>query len=111
MDIPGFWLLCRDLIQYTSGAPALEIAGEHNPKSSLTTHSIGRVHMNRRQGILRSAARLLAILTVGALTLPLPPTVHAETIISYPLPSTSFPEGITAGPDGALWFTESLGNK
>ena len=30
----------------------------------------------------------------------------------YPVPTAgSYPGGITAGPDGALWFTEFSGNK
>ena len=36
----------------------------------------------------------------------------AAGITEFPIPtSASFPEGITAGPDGNLWFTEALGNK
>ncbi len=36
----------------------------------------------------------------------------AATITEFPLPTTmSAPGGITAGPDGALWFTESVGSK
>jgi streptogramin lyase len=36
----------------------------------------------------------------------------AQTIIEYPLPTAgSGPAVITAGPDGALWFAEMLGNK
>jgi streptogramin lyase len=38
-----------------------------------------------------------------------PPELH---ITEYPLPTTeSYPEGIAAGPDGNLWFTERDGNK
>jgi hypothetical protein len=33
-------------------------------------------------------------------------------ITEYPVPTAnSYPAGITAGPDGALWFTEYYGNK
>jgi virginiamycin B lyase len=40
----------------------------------------------------------------------LPPT--DSTITEFPLPTvSSFPLGITTGPDGALWFTEQFGNK
>jgi streptogramin lyase len=36
----------------------------------------------------------------------------AQTIIEYPLPAAgSGPAVITAGPDGALWFADTLGNK
>ena len=38
-----------------------------------------------------------------------PPGVGS--IWEYPLTSGSVPEGIVTGPDGALWFTESGGNK
>jgi hypothetical protein len=27
------------------------------------------------------------------------------------IPSGGYPEGIATGPDGALWFTESIGNR
>ncbi len=34
------------------------------------------------------------------------------TIIEYPLPTAAAtPAGITTGPDGNLWFTESAANK
>jgi len=33
-------------------------------------------------------------------------------ITEFPIPTfDSFPDGITTGPDGALWFTENTGNK
>jgi virginiamycin B lyase len=36
----------------------------------------------------------------------------AQSITEYPIPtSASGPNGIAAGPDGALWFTESNANK
>jgi virginiamycin B lyase len=39
-------------------------------------------------------------------------TAPAQTIIQYPIPTTSSdPHGITTGSDGALWFTEYIGNK
>ena len=35
----------------------------------------------------------------------------AQIITEFTVPTASgFPQGITAGPDGALWFTESSGN-
>jgi virginiamycin B lyase len=38
--------------------------------------------------------------------------VHAATITEYSIPTAgSYPEGITAGPDGNLWFTESSPSK
>jgi virginiamycin B lyase len=34
------------------------------------------------------------------------------TIKEFPIPTAnSYPFGITAGPDGNLWFTENFGNK
>jgi virginiamycin B lyase len=43
----------------------------------------------------------------------LPPIAAAQIAIGeYPVPTAlSNPQGITAGPDGALWFTEDIGNK
>ncbi len=36
----------------------------------------------------------------------------AQTITEFPIPTAdSSPSGITAGPDGNLWFTEQAGNK
>lgn len=36
----------------------------------------------------------------------------AVTVTEYTIPTlASTPTGITAGPDGNLWFTESAGNK
>jgi hypothetical protein len=39
-------------------------------------------------------------------------SASAQIITEYPIPTTaSGPNGIVAGPDGALWFTEHQGNK
>src|SRR5216683_1046064 len=36
----------------------------------------------------------------------------AQNVTEFPVPTASSnPNGITAGPDGALWFTEFNGNK
>ena len=36
----------------------------------------------------------------------------AGVVTEYPVPTAgSYPGSITAGPDGALWFTEGAGNK
>ena len=41
-----------------------------------------------------------------------PVWAKAGTITEFPLPTTSSaPFGITLGPDGKVWFTESQGNK
>src|SRR5438128_1529458 len=40
------------------------------------------------------------------------PGSTAAQIVEFPLPTTAaLPDGIAAGPDGALWFTEFNGNK
>jgi hypothetical protein len=36
---------------------------------------------------------------------------QAGQITEYPLPSEGVPWGITSGPDGNLWFTESSGDE
>lgn len=36
---------------------------------------------------------------------------RAQMYIEFPLPSGAVPHGITAGPDGNLWFAEFYGNK
>src|SRR5438477_348283 len=39
-------------------------------------------------------------------------TAHAQLFTEYPIPTAnSQPWGITAGPDGNIWFTEQYGNK
>ncbi len=52
----------------------------------------------------------LAGISLGWTVIALGQTV---SITEYPTPTTasSEPAGITLGPDGALWFTETLGNK
>jgi virginiamycin B lyase len=46
---------------------------------------------------------LLAFVSAGCATRTL-----AQTLTQFPIPtSDSYPLGITAGPDGALWFSES----
>jgi virginiamycin B lyase len=47
------------------------------------------------------------IFTFVCLCLVMQATASAQTITEFAVPTTnSFPWGITAGPDGALWFTE-----
>ena len=51
---------------------------------------------------------LICVLTLAA------PTALALSgkIREFPIPTaSSHPDGITAGPDGNLWFTEEVGNK
>jgi streptogramin lyase len=53
----------------------------------------------------------LALTTTG-LTLAAPPTATAQIITQFDLPTAdSFPVGIAAGSDGALWFTQADGNR
>lgn len=41
-----------------------------------------------------------------------PTPTPTGTIIEFPVPTVNgTPDGITAGPDGNLWFTEGIGNK
>jgi virginiamycin B lyase len=48
----------------------------------------------------------------AALLLVAAPAASAQTIASFPIPtSNSAPGGIATGPDGNLWFTEISGNK
>jgi len=57
----------------------------------------------------RGCARGVMVIGMAVLLLGLPTTVSAEqiAIAQYPIPTAiSSPYGITAGPDGALWFTE-----
>src|SRR5438093_1231840 len=49
----------------------------------------------------------MGLLLAAAVTCP-----AQVTFTEYPVPTpASFPGRITAGPDGNVWFTESLGNK
>jgi len=34
-----------------------------------------------------------------------PPATSAQTFQEFPIPNANGPNGITAGPDGNLWFT------
>jgi streptogramin lyase len=73
--------------------------------------------MSLSQGRFRGGVVVRALL-VGLLTglamlaLPFVTAARGVTITEYPIPtSASLPFGVTAGPDGALWFTEAEGNK
>src|SRR6266568_168649 len=70
--------------------------------------------MNRSGWRSRVTALITAIVvSVGLLGLSTAPAwAAADTITEFPIPTAStFPRGITAGPDGNLWFTEYTGNK
>jgi virginiamycin B lyase len=44
--------------------------------------------------------------------LSVPRLAAQPTIVEYPIPTSgSYPQGITAGPDGNLWFVETAANK
>jgi virginiamycin B lyase len=49
----------------------------------------------------------LRLLAAAGIVMP----AAAQTFTEFPLPSRGGPFGITTGPDGALWFTEYVGNK
>jgi streptogramin lyase len=52
---------------------------------------------------------LMAAAMVGLMPTP---TVAQPFVTEFPLPTAnSIPAGITAGPDGNLWFTEFNGNQ
>jgi virginiamycin B lyase len=70
--------------------------------------------MNRSGRRSHLTALLTAILVcIGLLSLSSAPAwATAGTITEFPIPTiSSFPTGITAGPDGNLWFTEFHGNE
>lgn len=61
-------------------------------------------------GFVRSLGRVAAVvlLGVGATA----GAAFGQVITEFPIPTAlSGPEGITAGPDGNLWFTEAAANK
>src|SRR6266567_1171871 len=69
--------------------------------------------MNRSGWRSHLTALITAIVvSVGLLGLSTAPAwAAAGTITEFPIPTAStFPRGITAGPDGNLWFTEYSGN-
>jgi virginiamycin B lyase len=76
---------------------------------------------NRFQGLLRLVIILLvkvrtippacAVAAGVALGWPAGAVAQAITEFNTPTTVTSFPFRITAGPDGALWFTERFANK
>jgi virginiamycin B lyase len=62
---------------------------------------------SKPQRRVRLVRRSLSRATAGWLIALLVPASAAATITEFPLPTRqSTPTGITAGPDGALWFTE-----
>jgi streptogramin lyase len=70
----------------------------------LTVEGVERMQ-NRCQPALIAVIAILAAPASGTQAL-------AQTVTEFPLPTAgSLPSGITLGPDGALWFTESAGNK
>src|SRR6266496_6023730 len=58
---------------------------------------------------LSSPALLFGLLLLGVPGASVQPTISGR---AFPIPtSDSSPHGITAGPDGNLWFTEYYGNQ
>jgi streptogramin lyase len=69
------------------------------------------------RGVLRLSSLIATLRAavgfgLGALAaLALPTLAAAQTYSEYAIPTSgSAPHGITAGPDGALWFTEDNGS-
>ena len=59
-----------------------------------------------------TSAIALSLATTAIVLLGWPASARAQSITEYPIPtSASGPNGIAAGPDGALWFTETNANK
>jgi virginiamycin B lyase len=55
---------------------------------------------------------LLAVTVLLGAAVAVAAPVAAQTFTDFPIPTpNSLPSGITTGPDGALWFTESGANK
>src|SRR5208282_623679 len=67
----------------------------------------GEEHMENRYQRL-----LLAVIVLLGAAVPVTTPAAAQTFTEFPIPTAySGTEGITTGPDGALWFTEVAGNK
>src|SRR5438876_4943936 len=56
-------------------------------------------------------AGLLIGLVAGITTMPAQAVTQGKRLREFPLPNRTTPFGITAGPDGALWFTERSSNR
>jgi virginiamycin B lyase len=55
---------------------------------------------------------LLAVIFLLTAAVGVAPHAPAQTVTEFPIPTASSkPADITAGPDGALWFTENAGNQ
>jgi len=62
-------------------------------------------------GIAVDTCYWLVIVSLGAAVNVVIPAA-AQIVTEFPLPmANSFPQSITESPDGALWFTEKIGNK
>src|SRR5262249_5317872 len=63
-------------------------------------------------GMRTTRTLLLVSLAAGQFIASALPAMAGKRGTEYPIPTTgSYPNGITAGPDGNLWFTEYTGNK
>ena len=85
--------------------------------SSPNTFTLSRPSIPNANSIVQLTASVSPVAGSGGKT----PSVKASltfngdvcgTITEYPIPTaSSLPQGIAVGSDGALWFTENLGNK
>jgi virginiamycin B lyase len=86
----------------------------------ITEHAILDKHLGDTESVVSrcmeknhvSLPHRVVIALAAIVTLALPQAVAAQTVTEFSIPTPgSQPFGITAGPDNALWFVESAGNK
>ena len=79
-----------------------------HPGAQLVESTVQRgVRMITIKSRLKITAAFLALMLLTAALLPLAAQAAGATITEYTgLTAGSQPEGITSGPDGALWFAE-----
>jgi streptogramin lyase len=67
-----------------------------------------RLAAGRRGGVADASSQLYVANSLGAIWTTAPASSGDPKITEYTIPTGDSPLGIAAGPDGALWFTESL---
>jgi virginiamycin B lyase len=109
-----------------AGAKSRQGAGrakyQKNQSDTRLAHTIGFVAMGyimsseRRTGVWKMRKRcvgwLLTVVVLVGAAVGVATQAPAQTVTEFPIPTaSSLPSGITVGPDGALWFTESGAGK